>query len=256
MRRKLLVANWKMNGSRESIRQLVAGFRLQGYTDDLSIVICPTTLHLTELGSLLRGSASTKGVALGAQNTSAAAPGALTGEVAACMLAEVGVEMVLAGHSERRELFGESDEEVASKAEAILGAGMTPIVCIGETLTQRQAGETEAIVLRQLNAVAQRIGVEGLARSVLAYEPVWAIGTGETATPSQAQAVHAALRARLAELDAELADKTPILYGGSVKAGNASELFAQPDIDGGLVGGASLSAEEFNAICASALAVG
>mgnify|MGYP000285978324 CR=1 FL=1 len=250
MRRKLVAGNWKMNGSRESIRQLVAGFRLQGYTDDLSIVICPTTLHLTELGSLLRGSASTKGVALGAQNTSAAAPGALTGEVAACMLAEVGVEMVLAGHSERRELFGESDEEVASKAEAILGAGMTPIVCIGETLTQRQAGETEAIVLRQLNAVAQRIGVEGLARSV------WARGTGETATPSQAQAVHAALRARLAELDAELADKTPILYGGSVKAGNASELFAQPDIDGGLVGGASLSAEEFNAICASALAVG
>jgi triosephosphate isomerase len=167
------------------------------------------------------------------------------------MLAEAGVTLVLVGHSERRELFGEGDALVADKVAAVLDADMTPVLCVGESLAQRQAGETESVVLRQLNAAVQRVGVEGIARSIVAYEPIWAIGTGETATPEQAQEVHEALRKRLAELDEELAANTPILYGGSVKASNADALFAQPDIDGGLVGGASLDAEEFSAICAS-----
>jgi len=141
---------------------------------------------------------------------------------------------------------------VAAKAAAVISAGITPVVCVGETLAERQAGATELVVLRQLNALVQRIGIEGVGQCIVAYEPIWAIGTGETASPAQAQEVHAALRARLQQLDADLAEKTPILYGGSVKANNASELFAQPDIDGGLVGGASLKANEFNAICASA----
>jgi triosephosphate isomerase len=168
------------------------------------------------------------------------------------MLAEFGVRYVLVGHSERRELYGESDSLVAAKTAAAISSGLTPVVCVGETLAQRQEGKTECVVLRQLNAVVQQIGIEGIEKCIVAYEPVWAIGTGETASPAQAQEVHAALRNRLQQLDAALAETTPILYGGSVKASNAAELFAQPDIDGGLVGGASLKAEEFNAICASA----
>lgn len=241
-----------MNGSLESIRTLLAGLENCEASNNVEVAVCPTSLHLAEVGRQLKTNAGLARIALGAQNVSDAESGAFTGEVAAAMLAEVGVEMVLVGHSERRELFGESDEFVAAKAAAVLAAGMTPIVCIGETLAQRQADETELVVLRQLNAVAQKIGVAGLARSIVAYEPVWAIGTGETATPQQAQDVHAALRGRLGQLDESLAETTAILYGGSVKAENAAELFAQPDIDGGLIGGASLKAEEFNAICASA----
>ena len=187
---------------------------------------------------------SSSPIAWGAQDVSAHAAGAYTGEVAAAMLVEFGCRYALVGHSERRQLHGETDAEVAAKAKAALGAGLTPIACVGETLAEREAGATNAVVLRQLGAVVEVLGV-GMAKIVLAYEPVWAIGTGRTASPTQAQEVHAVLRNALEE--AKAPDVT-MLYGGSVKADNAAALFAQSDVDGGLVGGASLSAEEFLAI--------
>ncbi|MDA0806301.1 MAG: triose-phosphate isomerase [Proteobacteria bacterium] len=218
----------------------------------IEIAVCPTSLHIAEVVEQLSRSSKNSRIAVGAQNVCDAEAGAFTGEVSAQMLAEFGVRYALVGHSERRELYGESDQLVAAKTAATISSGLTPVVCLGETLAQRQEGKTEFVVLRQLNAVVQQIGIEGIEKCIVAYEPVWSIGTGETASPAQAQEVHAAIRNRLQQLDAALAKTTPILYGGSVKASNAAELFAQPDIDGGLVGGASLEAEEFNAICASA----
>ncbi len=252
MRRRVVIGNWKMHGSRESISELLAGIDSSCLDPAIEIAVCPTSLHIAEVVEQLSKSSNNSRIAVGAQNVCDAESGAFTGEVAAQMLAEYGVRYALVGHSERRELYGESDQLVAVKAAAAIGAGLTPVVCLGETLVQRQEGKTEFVVLRQLNAVVQQIGIEGIEKCLVAYEPVWAIGTGETATPAQAQEVHAALRVRLHQLDAGLAQTTPIVYGGSVKASNAAELFAQPDIDGGLVGGASLKAEEFNAICASA----
>lgn len=255
MRRKWVIGNWKMHGSRDSIAALLAGYDFSGVDADVAIAICPTSLHIPYVAELMAADETlAQRITLGAQNASEAEAGAFTGEVAAAMLAEAGVAAVLLGHSERRMLFGESDEQVAAKVAAALTAGLQPVVCVGETLEQRQAGETQAVVLRQLNAVAAAVGAEGLARSIVAYEPVWAIGTGETATPEQAQAVHAGLRQRLREIGGDgegLAAQTAILYGGSVSAGNAAELFAQPDIDGGLVGGASMKAAEFSTICSS-----
>jgi triosephosphate isomerase len=241
-----------MNGSRESISELLATIDSSCLDPAIEIAVCPTSLHIAEVVEQLSKSSKNSRIAVGAQNVCDAESGAFTGEVSARMLAEFGVRYVLVGHSERRELYGESDSLVAAKTAAAISSGLTPVVCVGETLAQRQEGKTECVVLRQLNAVVQQIGIEGIEKCIVAYEPVWAIGTGETASPAQAQEVHAALRNRLQQLDAALAETTPILYGGSVKASNAAELFAQPDIDGGLVGGASLKAEEFNAICASA----
>ena len=252
MRRRVVIGNWKMNGSRESISELLATIESSCLDPAIEIAVCPTSLHIAEVVEQLSKSSKNSRIAVGAQNVCDAESGAFTGEVSARMLAEFGVRYVLVGHSERRELYGESDQLVAAKAAAAISSGLTPVVCVGETLAQRQEGKTECVVLRQLNAVVQQIGIEGIEKCIVAYEPVWAIGTGETASPAQAQEVHAALRNRLQQLDAALAETTPILYGGSVKASNAAELFAQPDIDGGLVGGASLKAEEFNAICASA----
>jgi len=252
MRRRVVIGNWKMNGSRESISELLATIDSSCLDPAIEIAVCPTSLHIAEVVEQLSKSSKNSRIAVGAQNVCDAESGAFTGEVSARMLAEFGVRYVLVGHSERRELYGESDQLVAAKAAAAISSGLTPVVCVGETLAQRQEGKTECVVLRQLNAVVQQIGIEGIEKCIVAYEPVWAIGTGETASPAQAQEVHAALRNRLQQLDAALAETTPILYGGSVKASNAAELFAQPDIDGGLVGGASLKAEEFNAICASA----
>lgn len=249
MRRRLVIGNWKMHGSIESIAELLASLDLSSIDAAVEVAVCPTSLHIAAVANQLDADA---GIKVGAQNVSDAESGAFTGEIAAHMLTDFGISFALVGHSERRELFGESDELVAAKVAAVISAGITPVVCVGETLAERQAGETELVVLRQLNAVVQRVGIEGIAQCIVAYEPIWAIGTGETASPAQAQEVHAALRVRLQQLDADLAEKTPILYGGSVKANNASELFAQPDIDGGLVGGASLKADDFNAICASA----
>jgi triosephosphate isomerase len=252
MRRRVVIGNWKMHGSRESISELLATIDSSCLDPAIEIAVCPTSLHIAEVVEQLSKSSKNSRIAVGAQNVCDAESGAFTGEVSARMLAEFGVRYVLVGHSERRELYGESDSLVAAKTAAAISSGLTPVVCVGETLAQRQEGKTECVVLRQLNAVVQQIGIEGIEKCIVAYEPVWAIGTGETASPAQAQEVHAALRNRLQQLDAALAETTPILYGGSVKASNAAELFAQPDIDGGLVGGASLKAEEFNAICASA----
>lgn len=252
MRRRVVIGNWKMHGSLESTASLLDGLDFNSLDSEVEVAVCPTSLHIAVVAKRLSTDARLAQVKVGAQNVSDAVSGAFTGEIAADMLTDFGVSFALVGHSERRELFGESDELVAAKAAAVISAGITPVVCVGETLAERQAGATELVVLRQLNAVVQRIGIEGVGQCIVAYEPIWAIGTGETASPAQAQEVHAALRARLQQLDADLAEKTPILYGGSVKANNASELFAQPDIDGGLVGGASLKADEFNAICASA----
>jgi triosephosphate isomerase len=192
----------------------------------------------------LRGTA----VAWGAQNVSEHAQGAYTGEVSATMLAEFGCRYVIVGHSERRQLYGEGDAQVAAKFTAVQSAGMTPILCVGETLAERDAGKTESVVQRQLDAVLGAAGVRGFAKAVLAYEPVWAIGTGRNATPEQARDVHAYLRARVAQDDAGIARELRILYGGSVKAANAGALFAMAELDGGLIGGASLIAEEFIAI--------
>lgn len=246
MRRPLVIGNWKMHGSLTLVRELLDG--LKGVVDGLNceVAVCPVSVHLYSAAQQL-GEGS--GLALGAQNVSTADSGAFTGEVSAAMIAELGVKFVLVGHSERRELFAESDQQVAEKTAAVLAQGLIPVVCVGESLAQRQAGETQAVVLRQLNAVAEHLSAAQLAQCVIAYEPVWAIGTGETATPAQAQEVHATLRARLAEVSEKAAQTMRILYGGSVKAANANELFAQHDIDGGLVGGASLNAEEFSAIC-------
>ena len=252
MRRRVVIGNWKMHGSRESISELLATIDSSCLDPAIEIAVCPTSLHIAEVVEQLSKSSKNSRIAVGAQNVCDAESGAFTGEVSARMLAEFGVRYVLVGHSERRELYGESDSLVAAKTAAAISSGLTPVVCVGETLAQRQEGKTECVVLRQLNAVVQQIGIEGIEKCIVAYEPVWAIGTGETASPAQAQEVHAALRNRLQQFDAALAETTPILYGGSVKASNAAELFAQPDIDGGLVGGASLKAEEFNAICVSA----
>jgi triosephosphate isomerase len=241
MRGKLIVGNWKMNGALAAnatlLAALVAGWQSpKGRT----LAVCVPFPYLAQVRERLSGSA----IAWGAQDVSSHASGAYTGEVAASMLAEFGCRFALVGHSERRQHHGEDDAEVAAKALAALSAAVTPIVCVGETLAEREAGSTEAVVVRQLAAVVQALG-ERMGKAVVAYEPVWAIGTGRTATPEQAQEVHAILRRQLKQADAA---GIPLLYGGSVKAANAAALFAMPDVDGGLVGGASLDANEFLAI--------
>lgn len=249
MHRKLVAGNWKMHGSLAANDKLLSA--VAAGARDLSgadVAVCVPFPYLFQARAVLQGSA----VGWGAQNLSQFEQGAYTGEVSAAMLRDFGCRYVIVGHSERRTLYGETDQMVAAKAQAALRAELTPIVCVGETLAQRDRGETEQVVARQLDAVAGALGAQGLGGCVLAYEPVWAIGTGKTATPEQAQAVHRFLRQRLAGLEARLAQELRILYGGSVKAGNAGELFGQPDIDGGLIGGASLSGEEFSAICRAA----
>ena len=246
MRGKLVVGNWKMNGGLAANASLLAALRAGWqHRPDRSLAVCVPFPYLAQAQSALEGSA----IAWGAQNVSEHPSGAYTGEVSTSMLADFGCRYAIVGHSERRQFYGDSDAVVAAKTAAALAAGITPIACVGETLAEREAGATEAVVLRQLDAVLARVGRnEGGAdagRLVVAYEPVWAIGTGRTATDEQAQAVHVTLRARLAAAGA--AD-IPILYGGSVKADNAAGLFAMPDIDGGLIGGASLKAGEFLAI--------
>ena len=244
--KKRIFGNWKMNGSLASNAALLDVLKQGLGRADCEIAVCAPAPYLAQLQSLLSGSA----IAIGAQDVSAQASGAFTGEVSGAMLREFGVRYVLVGHSERRQYHAESDEMVARKAQAALASGITPVVCVGETLAQREAGETEAVVRRQLSAVVQRNG-HCLSEIVLAYEPVWAIGTGLTATPAQAQAVHAVLRAQLLAATTAAA-RIPILYGGSMNAANAAELLAQADIDGGLVGGASLKAADFLAIVACA----
>ena len=249
MRQRLAVGNWKMQGSLPENQALLGAIAAAaaGFHQAVSAVCVPYP-YLTQVQSALAGTR----VAWGAQNVSQHPKGAFTGEVSAAMLREFGCRYVLVGHSERRQLFGEDDATVVAKARAVLAAGMTPIVCVGETLAEREGGITENVVGRQVSAAMEGIGEQAFAACVLAYEPVWAIGTGKTATPGQAQEVHAFIRGLLAARNKGLAGTLPVLYGGSVKAANAAELFAMPDVDGGLVGGASLVAEEFIAICRAA----
>lgn len=240
-----------MNGSRAANAALVGDIVAAGVAgDDVELLVCPPFPYLAEVATAI-GDAP---VALGAQTVSEHSPGAVTGEVAAAMLADVGVRYAIVGHSERRELFGEADEQVAAKFAAALAAGLMPVLCVGETLDEREAGKTEAVVARQLDAVLARSGGDAFSRAVLAYEPVWAIGTGKTATPEMAEEVHATLRRRLRDASAAAADECRILYGGSMKPDNASGLLSQPNIDGGLIGGASLKAADFAAIARAAAA--
>lgn len=249
MRTKLVAGNWKMHGTAASNRALLQGLvaGLPG-VGDVGMAVCVPFPYLAQAQAMLAATP----LAWGAQNLSEHAAGAYTGEVAAAMLGDFGCRYVLVGHSERRALYGESDAVVASKFVAAQAAGLVPILCVGETLAQRDAGETLAMVGAQLDAVLQLAGVAAMRAAVVAYEPVWAIGTGRTATPEQAQEVHAAIRARVARDDAEVAAKLQLLYGGSVKPDNAAALFAMADIDGGLVGGASLVVDDFLAICRAA----
>ena len=246
MRKKLVAGNWKMHGNLAENAALLAAIRPA--LDGIEAAVCVPFPYLAQTQAALAGSS----IAWGAQNVSEHARGAFTGEVSASMLLDFGCRYVIVGHSERRSLYAESDAQVASKYLAAQAAGLTPILCVGESLAERESGVTEAVVARQLDAVIAAAGVASLAGAVVAYEPVWAIGTGKTASPEQAQAVHAFIRGKVAALDAAVADGLTIQYGGSVKAANASELMAQPDIDGGLIGGASLIADEFVAICRAA----
>ncbi|MDH1576195.1 MULTISPECIES: triose-phosphate isomerase [Pseudomonas] len=249
MRRPMVAGNWKMHGTRASVAELTQGLGNMLIPEGIEVAVFPPALFINEVIDGLKG----KGITVGAQN-SAVQPeqGALTGEVAPSQLAEVGCKFVLIGHSERRQVIGESEEVLNRKFAAAQKSGLTPVLCIGETLEEREAGKTLEVVGRQLSSVIDAFGIAAFANAVIAYEPVWAIGTGLTASPQQAQDVHAAIRKQLAAKDAEVAQNVQLLYGGSVKAANAAELFGMPDIDGGLIGGASLNADEFGAICRAA----
>jgi len=249
MRRSLVAGNWKMHGSRAENASLVRSLLDQARADATTeVMLCPPFVYLHEVGRLLKDS----DVALGAQSLCAEAMGAFTGEVSGAMLKDVGCSYVLVGHSERRQIYGEGDALVARKFVAAQSQGLVPVLCVGETLEDREGERTAQVVARQLDAVLAVSGVGAFRSAVIAYEPVWAIGTGRNASPDQAQDVHAMIRGKMAALDATIGASVRILYGGSVKASNARELFAMPDIDGGLVGGASLKADEFARICAAA----
>jgi len=249
MRIKFVAGNWKMNGSLSAndalLQELVPALTL---LTGMESAVCPPYPYLTQVQRALQGSR----VALGAQDLCQHGDGAYTGAVSAAMLRDIGCSCVIVGHSERRTLFGEGDALVAEKFAAAQQAGLKPILCVGETLAERDSGATDRVVARQLNAVLQRCGAAALREAVIAYEPVWAIGTGKTATPEEAQAVHAGIRSLVAQSDPAVAAAVRILYGGSVKAANAAQLFDMPDIDGGLIGGAALVASDFVAICRAA----
>lgn len=249
MRKPIIAGNWKMNGSRSSIKELLEGVKAgMGNVKSAEVAVCAPSIYLADVSEQCSGSA----VAWGGQNLSTEAKGAFTGEISADMLLDVKCEYVIVGHSERRTLYGETDELVAEKFEVARKAGLKPILCIGESLEERESGVTIDVCARQINAVIEKSGVEALTDGVIAYEPIWAIGTGVTATPEQAQETHAAIRKMIAEKDASVAEKVRIQYGGSMNAANATELLAMEDIDGGLIGGASLKAEDFLAICTAA----
>lgn len=246
MNQKLVIANWKMNGDVTSNASLLNA--LQSFSNDLvntQVAVCPSYVFLGQAQQALQNT----NIALGAQNLCIEEKGAYTGEISAQMLKEAGCQYALVGHSERRTLFAESDQHIAQKMVKAFSNGLTPVLCIGETLEQRDSGQTEAVILSQLTKVLEQVGTEVFKTSVIAYEPVWAIGTGLTATPEQAQQIHQVIRTMLTNTDAEQLANLAILYGGSVNENNADELIAQPDIDGFLVGGASLKAKSFMKIC-------
>ncbi len=247
-RRKLVAGNWKMHGSVELTETLVKAVRAEP-KGKAEIVVCPPYTYLVQAVALLKGS----GLGVGAQDLcEKVGQGAFTGEVSGQMLAEIGCTYAIVGHSERRQFFGDTDQRVAEKFKAAQAAGLIPILCVGEMLAEREANQTEAVLTRQLKAVVGLNGIAALAKAVIAYEPVWAIGTGKTASPDQAQEAHAFLRAQVAGKDDKIAPRLRILYGGSVKPDNAAALFACPDVDGGLIGGASVDARQFLAICRAA----
>ena len=249
MRQPLVAGNWKMNGSLASVRELLAGLKAGiGDVKVAEVAVCPPAVFIPEAQAQLHGTP----IAWGGQDLSVHEAGAYTGEIAGSMLTDFGCKYVIIGHSERRTYHGETDALVAEKFTAARKAGLVPLFCIGETQEERESGVTEEVVARQIDAVIDHCGVDMLGEGVIAYEPVWAIGTGLTATPEQAQDVHAFIRGRVAQSSAGVADKLRILYGGSMKPDNAAELLAKPDIDGGLIGGASLKAEDFLGICTAA----
>ncbi len=245
MRKTLVAGNWKLNGSKESIKELLKGI-LAGMSEaKAEVAVCAPYIYIPLVQEILTGT----NIAYGSESISEFDSGAYTGEISGSMLNDFACEYSIVGHSERRTLFAEKDADTANKFAAARKHGLKPILCVGELLEEREQGITEEVVSRQLDAVIDLEGVEALADGVIAYEPVWAIGTGMTASPQQAQDVHAFIRSKIAALNADVAEKVHILYGGSVNGGNADELFAMADIDGGLIGGASLKAEDFLAIC-------
>ena len=249
MRKPIVAGNWKMNGTLESIRELVAGLKAGiGEVNVAEVVVCAPAIYIAEASALTGGTA----IAVGSQDLSNAASGAYTGEISGSMLNDFNCQYAIVGHSERRHGRGESDQLVAEKFKAAQDSGLTPILCIGELLEEREEGVTEQVCARQMDAVINAYGVAALQNSVIAYEPVWAIGTGKTASPEQAQEVHAFVRSHIAKQDQLVADGVRVQYGGSMNAANAAELLAQPDIDGGLIGGASLKSEDFLTICRAA----
>ncbi len=249
MRRPIVAANWKLHGNRAMVGSLIAAVNSHAKgASSADVIICPPFPYLAESQDFM----DADNVFLGAQNVSQQAQGAYTGEVSAEMLAEVGCRYIIVGHSERRQYYGETSEVVAAKFMQVQEAALVPILCVGESLEQRESGEMEQTIKHQVDAVVSAAGIDNIRKAVIAYEPIWAIGTGETASPEQAQEVHALIRNQIAQQSAQVADDLRILYGGSVKADNASELFSQSDIDGGLIGGASLVAEQFNAIVSAA----
>lgn len=249
MRRPLVAGNWKMNGSKASVNALVEGI-LGGMADVTAadVLVCPPAIFISDVANQLSGSA----VAWGGQDVAKEEAGAFTGEISVSMLKDFGCTYTIIGHSERRSLYGDTDEIIAQKFAAAIKGGVKPVLCVGELLEERESGKTEAVVETQLKAVVDHCGIESFKDAVIAYEPVWAIGTGMTASPEQAQEVHAFIRNWLRGHSADVADGMQILYGGSVKGANAAELFSQTDIDGGLIGGASLDANEFLTICRAA----
>jgi len=245
MRRTIVAGNWKMNASKESVNKLMLGI-LSGMGEVGSeVLVCAPFPYLSQVENLVANSE----VKLGAQNLNVNSSGAFTGEVSANMIKDFGAKHVIVGHSERRSLYGETSPLVAEKVRAALEGDLTPLLCVGESLEQREAGETEVVVAEQINAVIELVGIGAFRNIIIAYEPVWAIGTGKTASPEQAQAAHLFIRDLLRESDENIALSTPILYGGSMNAGNANELISCADIDGGLIGGAALKAEDFLQIC-------
>jgi triosephosphate isomerase len=245
MRKILLAGNWKMHGSTAMVESLLNNLLAASQQESpVDMAVFPPFPYLAQVQSMLKDSK----ISWGAQNLNPAAQGAYTGDISAGMLLDFDCRYVLVGHSERRSLFGESDKDVARRFEAAHQAGLEPVLCVGESLEEREKGETETVVERQLDAVLKGSGIEAFERAVIAYEPVWAIGTGKTATPEQAQAVHAFIRNKISSQNVTISDHIHILYGGSVNGSNAADLFAREDIDGGLVGGASLTAEDFLAI--------
>ena len=245
MRKTIVAGNWKMNASKETVNSLIEGI-LSGVNETTSeVIVCAPFPYLSQVESLINKSK----LMLGAQNLNVNPEGAFTGEVSADMIKDFGAQHVIVGHSERRSLYGETNAIVAEKTKTAIDAGLTPLLCVGESLEDRESGNTEAIVEEQINTVIDLIGIESFDQAIIAYEPVWAIGTGLTATPEQAQAVHLFIRNLLADSSEKIAQRTPILYGGSMNAGNAADLISCSDIDGGLIGGAALKAEDFLQIC-------